>query len=175
MTERDIQLALFRELGRRAQIAMPNYTPWPWYECDVCLVTTAGYMREYEIKLTVSDFRADVNKEHKHQRLAEGHKGGPVQFWYVTPAGLLARETLPPWAGLIELIIRPYYSKPTIARIKNGPRLHQTRVSLAIIAHMKSVCYWRYWKAIETNQRIINDRKQMVLATPAEIAERTTP
>lgn len=40
-----------------------NYTPSRWFECDAFEVTKAGYFREYEVKLTVQDFRADTRKE----------------------------------------------------------------------------------------------------------------
>jgi outer membrane autotransporter protein len=41
---------------------MPNYTPKNWFECDVMAVTKAGYLEEYEIKLSASDFKADSKK-----------------------------------------------------------------------------------------------------------------
>jgi len=184
ITERTIQLLLHRTWGLRARVAMPNYTPAGWHECDLWVVTKAGYMREYEIKLSVADFRADRNKmespkwtldEHgewtaskprtKHHRLAEGDPKGPVQFWYVTPAGLLAGLTLPTWAGLIEVEMRPrpssaiprlvYAGEPT-----NAPRLHSSKVGQSIIDHALGVCYYRYWDAIRDLRRSRDDHER---------------
>lgn len=62
MNERTIQLALFQHLRSTCVCAAPNYTPDGWWECDVWAVTRAGYGIEYEIKLSVHDFRADKQK-----------------------------------------------------------------------------------------------------------------
>lgn len=182
-TERTIQLLLYRTFGQRAQIAVPNYTPAGWHECDFWLVTRAGYMREYEIKRSVADFRADAHKlalpkyktapgggwtaipsMAKHERLAEGDPQGPVQFWYVTPSGLLANEELPLWAGLIE--VEPARLR---LRIANGgrtaPRLHKTKASPAVIVHARGICCYRYWNAIRTIEARRHDRA-MSLETP---------
>ena len=162
MTERQIQLVLFREFGRRAQVAIPNYTPMRWHECDLALVTVAGYFREYEIKLSVADFRADGRKSQKHRLLAEGHPFGPVQFWYVVPQGLLAGESLPPWAGLIEMEQRPRWRLPCIVRVTDGPRLHAEKASERMVGHMRSVSYFRYWDAIGNPDRLLRDRQATV-------------
>jgi hypothetical protein len=110
---------------------MPRYTPGDWWECDLFEKTAAGYFREYEVKLTVADFRRDrlkaravrgsgrwtpvscpkfpgqetyvTDNELKHDRLAAADPLGPSAFFYVTPAGLLNDEPLPPWAGWIEV------------------------------------------------------------------------
>ena len=72
MTERDIQLGLYLHLVHRKN--MPNV--WPntdkitGFEADLLAVTKAGYAYEYEIKRTLSDFRADKNKLHKHASLS---------------------------------------------------------------------------------------------------------
>lgn len=62
ITELDIQIALWKDLQSSRDLVMPNYTPKKWFECDVMAVTKAGYLEEYEIKLSASDFKADAKK-----------------------------------------------------------------------------------------------------------------
>lgn len=64
LTERRVQRAIYLHTHRRYQVVMPNYTPAGWWECDVWGVTKAGYGVEWEVKLTVSDFRKDAEKKH---------------------------------------------------------------------------------------------------------------
>ena len=165
MTERAIQRALFIRLRDSAQIALPNYTPFGWHECDLWAVTKAGYMREYEIKLSVADFKADATKHTprhyandghggweivpsvtKHDRLATGDERGPTRFWYCTPIGLLADQEIPAWAGLMEFEARR--ERVFVAARSDGPRLHRQKVAETVLVHARGVCYWRYWNAL---------------------------
>lgn len=99
---------------------MPRYTPRGWWECDLFEMTPARAFREYEVKLSVADFRRDRGKEreiyrtwaerdqprkflNKHSLIAAADPRAPSQFYYVTQEGLLDSETLPTWAGWIEL------------------------------------------------------------------------
>ena len=50
----------------------------------------------YEIKVSKADFRRDTHAKQRDARLFSD------EFYYVTPAGLIAETDLPDWAGLIE-------------------------------------------------------------------------
>lgn len=41
---------------------MPRYTPTGWWECDLFHITERSYSMEFEVKLTVADFRRDAEK-----------------------------------------------------------------------------------------------------------------
>jgi len=41
---------------------VPGIAPHGWWECDIFSLTRAGYMHEFEIKVSRSDFKADFNK-----------------------------------------------------------------------------------------------------------------
>jgi len=137
---------------------LPRYTPWDWWECDVFELTTAGYYREYEIKVTRPDFLNDAAKERfsqadrlddrkvekKHDLLMAHDPRGPVQFWYVVPEGLIKLREVPEWAGLIEIIISPpggwrLYEKVLI----EAPRLHGEKCHPKTVEHARGVCYYR--------------------------------
>lgn len=162
MTANDAINALLRDRYRRS-VVMPRYTPIGWWECDVFELTNDGYFREYEIKLSVADFKADAKKKNvvqweggkrletpredfKHEHLALKTPGGPVQFWFVTPENLLSAEMIPSFAGLIELRARENGRGAIqlfpVQRIK-APRLHNTKADPKIKPHVMSVGYWR--------------------------------
>ena len=166
MTEFDLQRPLMYERYRRNFI-LPNYEPkvngrTRWWECDVFEVTDAGYWREYEIKLSRADFFADAKKdrpvaynylpgaarETKHAVLARGDRSGPSRFWYVMPAGLIQPEELPCWAGLIEFTLGRWQvpGQSCVQRERQvvpAPPIHNDKVDPKIVAHARSVCYWR--------------------------------
>lgn len=156
LTERLIQNRLWQAWGRvTGTLLVPNYTPADWYECDLFYVTAAGYMREYEIKITVADFRKDAakgtshNGRWKHHRLGLGDPQGPHQFWYVVPEGLIVAADVPAHAGLF--YIDPAKYRPIM--IKRAPHLHQKGVGEEVLTHARGVCYYRMW-----NERMRNHR-----------------
>ena len=109
----DIEIALLKDCNVRRNIVVPNVSYGivrylsesneknqreydELHECDILKVTPAGYATEYEIKISKSDFKADLKKKHSHdskfiQRL-----------FYIVPYELLdyAKENLPENAGL---------------------------------------------------------------------------
>ncbi len=152
-----VQQWLHRDLFASRQISMPNFTPDGWWECDMWSVTKSLFSHEYEIKLTVPDFKADVKKTmrrfnphfdvvSKHQLLSERSESGPNYFWYVTPPGLLDGHLIPEWAGHME--IRQYPSNQffgLITKCVPAPRLHKTKVSEKVMEKALKACYYRYW------------------------------
>jgi hypothetical protein len=144
---------------------LPNYTPSGWFECDVFEITSAGFFREYEVKLTRSDFRADAEKvkvnwrrykdptaqdHRKHDMLKAGDARGPAQFWYVCPPGVLSPEIVPEWAGLIVArpIDRLHYFNCAVEVAKPAPRLHRSKLAAGVESHARGVCYWRLMKKL---------------------------
>src|SRR5687768_13284257 len=62
MTAGEIQLALMNWVrSTPSDIVVPNYYVGRW-EMDVCKVTKAGQMTEYEIKVSRADFIKDFKK-----------------------------------------------------------------------------------------------------------------
>ena len=69
ITVSEIELAVAHYFDPRRNIIVPNV--W-WgmgfnYECDLLVLTKAGYAYEVEIKTTKSDLKADLKKEHGHK------------------------------------------------------------------------------------------------------------
>jgi hypothetical protein len=153
------RLALAICAGRWPQsFVLPSYTPDGWFECDVFEVTRAGYFREYEAKVSKSDFNRDAGKrlkvypiafgaqatyENKHELLAGRAVRGPQRFWYVTPVGLL--ETVPSWAGLIEISQDRYGHLRETERVP-APALHKIKLDSQVLTHARGMCYYRMWR-----------------------------
>jgi len=63
----DIEIALARYFNFRTNVIVPNIS-WGMFnhECDLLLLSPAGYATEIEIKISKSDLIADKKKLHKH-------------------------------------------------------------------------------------------------------------
>ena len=139
-----------------SEFVMPNFTPSGWWECDLFVLTKAGYFREFEVKVSRGDFFRDLQKSRevgpyvygekrsvalKSNLLAAGDPAGPSQFWYVTPPGLLARSAIPEWAGLIEMVGNgPQFAEREIVP---APKLHRVKADSKVRLHALEACYWR--------------------------------
>jgi len=99
------------------------YMPGSPWESDMIRVSKAYYYVEYEIKISVADFRNDlkkraskyrINSVTRHDFLKDSaqyfmHDGysrkaipRPKQFYFVVPKNLLADVFVPPHCGVIE-------------------------------------------------------------------------
>lgn len=96
------------------------------YEMDVFKLMSNGYVVEYEVKISRSDFFNDFKKNHgrynqppvyKHQDLADGKAAN--RFFFVTTKGLVTKEEVPYYAGLM------YFDDGKICTIKPAPLIHR--------------------------------------------------
>lgn len=72
----------------------------------------------YEIKVSRQDFKRDTYDKQRYARLYSDY------FFYVAPAGLLLKDEIPDWAGLIEYDFNTNRAKHTIKaprRDKDAP------------------------------------------------------
>ena len=104
-------------------------------------VTEAGYIKEYEIKLSLADYRADFNKCSKHDRLKKRDRIAriPSQFWYVIYGFELGADDVPEYAGLMRVY------NWSIKIIKKAPRLSNTTITDAEKHKLFDAMYVRYW------------------------------
>lgn len=168
ITSLEIQAAIYqlRIRNGHAEI-MPNFTPYNWFECDVLSFTSAGYMHEYEIKVSRSDFKADFKKEtrirnpkwargsseeplfldkRKHHLLEARCLDSPNYFWFVTPENLLDIGDIPEYAGWME--VYPSLRGGTVTQIlRPAPKLHSTKPSSKIRDRIKENSFYRYQQA----------------------------
>ena len=107
----DIETALARYFNYRTNIIVPNVS-WGMFthECDLLVLTPAGYATEVEIKTNKYDLLRDKKKKH-------GHHSTRIKFLYFAIPEILAeyQEHIPDRAGIITL---DYYPGSTTLRCK---------------------------------------------------------
>ena len=139
MTEHSIQNALYRRTALLQHGGLtPNVHLFGW-ECDFLSITKVGFIHEYEIKLSVQDYKADFKKIQKHQIIKNGfrelseHESNmrfchgdryiipnltpdnkitrkrPNYFWYVCPENIIPECDVPEYSGLIYIIKNSFY------------------------------------------------------------------
>ena len=125
----------------------------PW-ESDLIRVMKSGYWHEYEIKLSVADYRKDFQKKvigcdfespRKHTIYSshvpfEGAIPKPATFSFVTPKGLLDGVRVPSYCGLIEIEV-DRWDRAAISVRQEAPRLKKpTRLEAF---HLFNLCQKR--------------------------------
>lgn len=145
LDEQRIQEALFGYLyGKGNEIVLPNIS-WSYlrWEADTIGVTKAGYLYEYEIKISYSDFLNDFKKR-KHHSLKRGESvGSPNYFIYVAPINSIP-FCIPEYAGLFE--ISQHRSHLFIEEIKKPKLIHNRKLTSKDKIAMLRVVMFRYWK-----------------------------
>lgn len=91
------------------------------HESDVLSINKSGYLTEFEIKISRSDFKADFKKRKwlKHNFNNENRIAN--RFYYVCPKGMILENEVPDFAGLI------YYLDDVLIYVKTAPLLHKTK------------------------------------------------
>jgi hypothetical protein len=148
MTEAEIQKILYKEFCSKKshRLVVPNCkalgTPG---EADLISVTKAGFVHEFEIKLSIRDFQRDFeDKSFKHKILENGGLRKPSRdpsanyFWFVAPEGVLT--SVPDYAGLLEV------SSLGIEKQKKAPRIHSVGISDRALRYLERGITIRYWE-----------------------------
>lgn len=134
-------------LGKGHDVVIPNVSwSWLYWEADLISVTKAGYMYEFEIKITRSDFEADFRKR-KHQDLKRGAKNIriPNYFSYVAP--LVAMPLcVPDYAGLYEVRKSGWYDHELeLVTIRKPALIHRAKHDNDTKVKMLKTLMFKYW------------------------------
>jgi len=179
MTEREIQDFLHRYYAHR-KCEIPNVYLYDW-ESDFISVTKTGFVHEYEIKVSLADFKNDTKKKiAKHEILLNGAR--KLKEW--ERVCLLnenvyserIRETLTTdnrvkcirpnyfWyicpEDLISVKKVPEYaglihsSNCYLSVIKLAPRLHTDKITQEMQVKLMTSFYFRYWK-LRNNKNVL--------------------
>lgn len=114
--------------GYSYTILIPNFY-WDAYEMDLMVIKTSGLVYEYEIKISRADFFNDMKKgrggffteaENKHLIIQDG-KRICNRFYFVVPEGLVKKDEVPAYAGLI------YHTGRSFDHVKTGKILHRNK------------------------------------------------
>jgi len=125
---------------------------WSW-ESDIIAVSKSNYIAEYEIKVSISDYKRDFKKR-KHQFLNYNSiQSGPNRFLYALPGSLAEKASkieIPEHAGLY--LVHQYQ----IQVIKRPPLLHNQKITDQQIKRLFRSLHYKAWDAmnIVTKYRI---------------------
>lgn len=121
MTGKEIQKLLCIRETQKRNLCCENvkylFSDW---ENDVLSLNANGYLVEYEVKVSRSDFLADRKKARFfHYDTLCSIAYTPNRFYYATPHGLIDKSELPWFAGLV-------YVGDTVDVIQKAPLMHST-------------------------------------------------
>ena len=155
MTSNEIADIIINDLVRRNfPIFLTSFYGHGIAEADVFAINRNGYIYEFEIKRSRSDFFADFrNKPAKHRDMQSGDaikiydkwvKGKrtedkyeiiklPNRYFFVCEDGLLTLSDIPKYAGLIHIRNGQLYE------IKNAPLLHKNKANSLIYERVATV------------------------------------
>lgn len=118
------------------------------FESDFISVNRSGYLTEFEIKRSRSDFKADFKKGDKHTLIQHGELAN--RFYFCAPAGLLKAQDIPDYCGWIEFeyvdvqigrnLLKNY--RMAVRVIKVAPLLHKVKAGdKQLIQLMRSMAF----------------------------------
>lgn len=153
MTAKDINKFLEIHYSN-AKYTMSNvyFFGHPYSETDFLVIQDKGYIYDIEVKISRGDFAADFKKVSKHSILEKGNytakykypylkedgtrewvnPGDPIphkrpnRFYYCVPEGLVSKNEVPKYAGLLYV-----KSSGVIEKIKEAPLLTKEKIDYA--------------------------------------------
>jgi hypothetical protein len=154
----EIEIAVAKMFNIRTHIIVPNIS-WGFHfghEMDLFVLTKSNLVKEVEIKISVSDFRADFKKWHQHKSKYV------KEFYYAFPKELYdkVKDEVPEHAGII--ICDRYANGRIYARIVKNAKINSKCEKLSVDDQLKieRLGCMRIWSL-----------KEKVLAQKKEIAE----
>lgn len=145
MNERGIQKRLYWNIGHGRAYAMVNVHVF-CNESDFLTVTKNGYVDEYEIKISRSDFLRDFGKS-RHISYKDPSQYPesrfPNRFWFVVPDGLMSIDETPDYAGLIYC-----HDNGATPVVKPAPMLHRNKDGEFVTEKLLVSAYHRFWSKV---------------------------
>ena len=139
MTTQEIQLAVQKWLyDCNHHFQCLNYGKTGYFEADVLGVTLSRMVTEVEVKVSMSDFKADFKKTTKHLRLSfpklnDVNISTPNRFYYACSTNLIPIDKIPSYAGLLYVD-----ENGLVTLIKLAPLIHRLKASDKLMIGMLS-------------------------------------
>lgn len=113
------------------------------HECDMLIVTKNRYLTEVEIKISLSDLKADFKKKHQHKD--ENIKN----FYYAFPAEMKekALELIPKDCGILIAVKKEYGISYRKIECYRKPKINKEAkpVNDIVLSKIYRLGYLRYW------------------------------
>ena len=143
MDATDIEMAVATRFGCRQNIIVPNVSWGLWiHECDLMIVTKAGYAIEVEIKISRADIKKDALKHH-------GHNDPRIKaLYFAIPKELMtAADLIPERAGIITVYPDKRRSDWLYTNIERKPIVSKDARKLTLeeqrkVAHLGAMRIW---------------------------------
>jgi len=154
----DIEILVARHFSYRRNLIVPNVS-WGLgfrHELDMLIVSPVGWATEIEIKVSLSDLKADTHKRHNHE--------SPKlrQLYFAVPEKLEAHamELIPERAGLIVIRDDPRYRYRV--DIAKSPKINSMarKLTPAEITKLGHLAAMRIWSLKEVIYRLQRERKE---------------
>ncbi len=165
VTEQEMQDAVYVWARQKShEVIVPNVFIYRW-ESDLLSVTRSGYVHEYEMKRSRSDFKAEKNKTWRlYDMSGEANKelvrikarypdwaasftrhATPTYFWYVCPPDLIQISDLRDHEGLIYVHdMERIYGAVTVVR--EARRRHKNKLTDTDRSRLTRALFNRYWR-----------------------------
>lgn len=141
MTSLQVELSVTWFFNPRRNIVVPNVS-WGLgvHECDLMVITPAGYATEVEIKVSRSDLLADKKKRHQH-------KSAKIRrLFFAVPSELedYALQNIPAHAGLLSMRPRGWGRLCELVRPAkiNADARKLTPAEVLKVAHLGCMRIW---------------------------------
>ena len=119
MKTKEIQELICRKEVLALNPVCENLSYFLGHEMDVCSINKSGFITEYEVKISKSDFIADSKKRKWKYFNSKMELYIPNYFYYVCPTGLIIESQIPEYAGLI------YVEDNSLSTIKKASLIHK--------------------------------------------------
>lgn len=150
MNSDDVMRALVRGMNLRTSLLVPNVS-WGliyWGECDLLKMSGAGYLTEYEIKVSVSDFRREWKKKRWNNPIhRKAFERRIKNYWIVAPKKIAAKiiPEMPDGIGLMAVnessITRREFVE-VIIPTKSNPARPLTEKEKFQLARLGTLRFW---------------------------------
>lgn len=137
---KEIQKELCKYEIEKGNIVSENFNYFFVGELDVISVNKSGYVSEFEVKVSRSDFKADAKKRKWYFFENKIEKQIPNYFNYVCPDGMIMPDEIKPYMGLI------YYSEKGFLVVKKPKLIHKYKHCLIkLFTKISRQNNWRYY------------------------------
>lgn len=120
------------------------------YRADYISISGSGYATEYEVKVSMSDWKADLKKG------KWGNMPGWIsKFIYVVPEHLGVPDWVPAEAGIMHLCRIGQTQQLVIKLVRAPKRIGKDKVPFEIVDNWMSNFYYRYWNARNTRDKVL--------------------
>ena len=153
MTEKEIQDDMLTYLTTSADVILMNYY-FRLNESDIFALYKSGYKYNYEIKVTLADFKRDFEKIiHMYLSTPDLIEKQPFNRWaFVVPESLLdsVMPLVPDYAGILKIV--PDHRYPDKAGwpevVKKPPLIHKIKVTQEESRRIAVSMSWKYYGAL---------------------------